>query len=691
MLRKQNKTQTILATIYEKAAAIPAKTVKEKVFNIPDILAKVCKYSDTSSFDVLQEANLTLFSKTRTNTVRNKHNLKKYAKSDIRHIEASANKIFCLGAELFPCVDFDHLDNELKVDETNFSNKKITFLTLLRISVTGNITNLKSYIKHAGINPKALSQQEAFSLLHNSALSGEIAMISFVKEWLGNLKDHPKNNQTDVTLDVPLIDTDHTKNSILAIDQCLNLNYLILPAIASGRSTMIDYVIKNFIDKKLDLISSIFATTCLKALISTCNPKIINKISNEPTLKPLFLKANSFGKIDYYANGFNRVISSLTYFFKHASKEYIKELHNKFFKNSHLTDHSMFILYMACIDREDDFRTDVIKLFKLTAIKTSTGSFCNKFIQPPIHNLNHIRKVIQDFKINPKTWQFDNRNIAEIAAEEGALETLREALETWKCPIRFKHPNNKNSNPGLIALAVYSRNIDIFNFIIKFLEESPGFDWNKVNWKLVIEYAKSYPSFDILNTLYDYLTTQRGYKRDKFISVYFNQTYDSGNLANIKFVVEKLKQKERIYTQHSLTADGPRYDMMQFALDERRLDSIKYLIEVACYDIILYADRIIEILSKDENPGYQLEYFEAGIIKYLIEAGLPITSEQLTTLQTIYTAALKTQYHIPKDYVPNESDELSQKLKFANQQFNDWKEDIVQKESLHLRIIAPKP
>lgn len=622
--------KTILERIYEKAEKIPAKTTEEKALSATNVLKKISQYLDIESFSSLWSTNLTLFSYTRFNDFIPKDyytvDSKKFVNLDARHIRANRGKSGVI-------IQYKNENTELlsgDLKRTLACKPKYPqqdFLYILQIALTGNTSILKDYIKHHNITTQNFSQKKAFLLLNDSVSSGEIALVEFVLAWLGDFQNFHQDDEKEIDVCVPYIcdrNGDSKESKTAEINHWINMNYLIQPAISSGRIDMIDYIIKHFVDDRLSQVSPYFALVCLKETVSTKNMNLINKVLLEPKLKCLFKLANNIGILDYY-QGSHYLVRALKYFLQHEDEEVMRNIHTHFLKYNKIEIHTQVILYLGCVSRNDDFRQSMIQLFKLMNLESNSHAL-ESIVGECIYSQQHILNIINDFKTTKHI-------IVDMATKKGCINTLKQALFVWRLPA---------NSISILYCAAESRSVEVFAFVIQYLERQTDFDWNKVDWKTVIWNAVSKESegeqkSGILDSIYDYLLHKCRYNHKIIADLFLIsiKTYYIEHVLIIRFMVEKLGLKEKITLQ-----EWDSFDLMQVALKNRRFDSIKYLVISANYDVVRYSDRIISILlNKDLFREEIRNYIQDGIFEFLLGQGLPLSLQQLDEYKQRYKIA----------------------------------------------------
>jgi hypothetical protein len=456
-----------------------------------------------------------------------------------------------------------------------------------------------------------------------------------------------------------------------------NLNHLLPVAIASGRSTMLDYVLIHHVNDKIETLSPEFAMSCIWEAFASGRIDFMKKILANQKLKTATMKFKATHHSiwgdepwherieglydDRYRHAIHRTMKRIVSEWPMEDINWIYENIFSKFPFEPANSATGPDLYMNLLHRPARERSPLIMYLDLTHSKLinveQTLYYC---IYTPssvlnlMHDIsNHITRWKGKIYYTPDTpWGYEktkamNLSIADLAAHRGSLITLRKSLEEWMVPVDIDLLSyNSPQNPGILRLAVNSGDIDVFNYIINYISQNhPQFGWGFVTWDLILDEAcfsaVRKNKTDMVAVVIQTMKTKCQLS-DQQIAAQFHTCITSGHgahLITLAYGIEKLNMKSMI------TTPGPTgNDMMLQSINKIDTDAIKYLIEEAGYDVRSHSEQIVKTLKQLKSPllcidrDYDLfagKSKETPILSILIKHHLIISEKELIELKEI--------------------------------------------------------
>ncbi len=609
-------------------------------------------------------------------------------------------------------------DKNVGINVFEIESHSRTESKLNSIIASGSVVMLKAVIDKNKIITDRFSLKTCFSMLQYAVLSGEVAMLQFVDNWLDKNfhKDYWSLRQMNSDGKVVFQEPDECEITDFSWDDrvyfgfedqklsskklsrkelvnfFLNRSHLLQAALLSSRIGMLDYVLKNYVDKKVSELTPIFALTCIHAAICSRRIDFMRAVvaNNELVrLAKTFVPSSgikSFSErrmhehYDHYQ--LNETLKKMIATWPLQDIQWVNDnIYQKFwFKR--FVDYEMPDLYLSFVFRDDVEREYLLKMFEISWRKIRRPQRLYVLMNVPRYVLN----LAKDFLLDIQVWRgslegffysWDHHrsmtmqlSVADIAACRGNLNTLEKALQEWHVPVDASLLSvDADKNPGLLQLAAVSGKADVFNLALNFIEKKfPKIDWLTVRWDLILDNAcfsarlknnidiviavlkaihDKNPLIDIKSMLSNCIFNGLGCGLPVIPYAIENHGFS--------FVYAKGEKCEQDLMVHALKNDG-----LYYALCANTYKTVRYLIDELNYNVRGNSDLINKVLYEayQELASYQVSTCflrnnrnqrgpsDENILGMLIDKGLIISEKQLLEIKNKYFSFLHDELHV---------------------------------------------
>jgi len=627
-------------------------TPQENVFNNYDLSKYIADYLSYDFFrkgvDRFDLSSFSIINKITFNATKDSKNyIRKDDEKDFvnrRNILASFRKVNAarndsIKKSIFHSGDFKAITAAVK--KINPNAKRDEILEIINsITLSGNHLALKFLFNQLGLHTNFFIEDEINSLMKFSILSGKVDMAKFVKEWLGwQGKPH------EYTVD------------------------MVLTAILSSNSNMLDYVLSHIEKKSLASITSENALTCWKEAFNSQNLKLMKTVRGiQPIVNALQLDpSKKISNIDYkefdtlctliMRNSFDEISAAWNFLIS-------TPLLGNFFAEFLCPENcNLKTIYQCCLHRDDEFRAKICKLFNID-IKKFSKRLRSDLFEFSFKRMDYFLNYKHDFEIDYK--EINNHDdfydsFAGKVAWRGGLDVLKHTIEVIQLEPTI---NSSLDATSFLCKASVNKDPAVFDYAFNYIKNRYPNYIKHISWAGILSmlhaYRKEKDILPMIKTVTRHMQQKSCVEIDD--EIFISGSQEAIKLNNhriifsflvlrinclpcpiIKFLVEEFHLKSKIinpFTPEEICNGffgwDPMLDLIrntESGVPDKTL-VLRYFIEELKYDIKTNSDKIIKAMHNDQlyfEPNRDLN--NISIIEYFIDNGLELTKKTLDDIK----------------------------------------------------------